>query len=592
MLKEVNEHQAIERLAESDLAQACERARQLVAEHPEDEGAAALLRDLVQRFARAAPQQAAQPAPIAPAVTEARELIASGKMEEAEILLRQHLKTHRHDAAAMHSMAAIAASCDLQEDADRILRESVRIHAASAEAWLDLGFTLFRMALNKDQPEFVYRAVAAFDEALVREPNHERGLALKAAILAQTRSLDQALATYERLLRLNPQVPVHWVNYGYLLKTLGRYPEGLAAYRTALALDPASGTAWWGLANLKVSRFTDADIGSMELALADPNTADSARVEISFALAKALDQAKRYQEAMRLLEDGGKLRTKIQIPETDIVTGDVRFVRSVFTREFFEARRDWGDPRPDPIFILGMPRAGSTLVEQILSSHPSIEGTEELFILHQFSTELAVRFRGNSPAEIVQSLAEGDFAGLGARYLELAGRSRRSDRPFFTDKNPSNWRHLGIIHCMLPNAKIIDVRRNPMDCCFANFAQHFQAGANYTYDQTTLGRYYADYVQTMRHYDDVLPGRVHRLIHDDLVDDFEGELKRLLDYIGVPFDEACLRFYETERAVHTPSSEQVRQPINRAGFGKWRSYEPWLGDLKEALGDTLGNWRK
>jgi hypothetical protein len=205
--------------------------------------------------------------------------------------------------------------------------------------------------------------------------------------------------------------------------------------------------------------------------------------------------------------------------------------------------------------------------------------------------ELAAIFPGKTPAEIITSLSEPDFRRLGARYLEIAGRSRRTRRPFFTDKNPSNWRQIGLIHSALPNAKIIDVRRNPMDCCFANYSQHFQAGGNYTYDQGVLGRFYADYLETMRHFDKVLPKRIHRLIHDDLVEDVEGEVRRLLDYLELPFDEACLRFYETERAVHTPSSEQVRQPINRSGFGKWKHYEPWLDELKAALGESLHNWR-
>ena len=591
MLKEGDERQAIASIAESDLREACERARSLVAQNPDDEDAAVLLRDVVERYARHDPREAPGPPEVHASVADARDLIAAERLEDAEILLRRHLGVVRNDPAAMHSMAEIAARCGLREDAERILRESARIHAGSADAWFDLAATLYRIALRKDYPEYVHRAVAALDEALKLKPGHEAALALKASILVQTRGISLALESYETLIHLNPQVSLHWVNYGFVLKTVGRFGEAVAAYRTSLALDPQNGAAWWSLANLKIARFFATDIAKMESVLAAGDVPDYAKVEISFALAKALDEHKRYGQAAALLAQGGKLRTALQVPETDIVTGDSRFAKSVFTHKFFEERRGWGDPSPDAIFIVGMPRSGSTLVEQILSSHPAIEGTEELFIVHQISRELAAIFPGKGPAEIIDSLAEPDFRHIGVRYLEIAARSRRTERPFFTDKNPSNWRQIGLIHCALPNAKIIDVRRNPMDCCFANYAQHFQAGGNYSYDQTLLGRFYVDYVLTMRHFDAVLPGTIHRLIHDDLVADFETEVRRLLAYLDLPFEERCLRYYETERTVHTPSSEQVRQPINRSGLGKWRNYEPWLGELKEALGDTIENWR-
>jgi tetratricopeptide (TPR) repeat protein len=592
MLKEVNERQAIETLAETDLRQACERARSLVARHSEDEEAANLLRDVVRRFAGARPPVLRGSPTVAPNVANARELIAAGQTEQAEILLRQHLKVERHDPGAMHTMAEIAAQCGLKADSERILRESAKIHADSADAWFDLAATLYRIALRKDYPDYVHRAVAALDEALKLEPGHEPALAFKGSMLVQTRGMNLALETFEKIIALNPRVSLYWLNYGFVLKTIGRFGESVAAYRTAIALDPQNGGAWWSLANLKTAQFFETDLAEMESVLTAGELPNYAKVEVSFALAKALDQHERYEQAAGLLAQGGKLRTAVQVSETDIVTGDSKFVKSVFTREFFEGRRDWGDPRPDAIFIVGMPRSGSTLVEQILSSHPAIEGTEELFILHQLSMELAAVFSRKKPAEIIGSLTEPDFRRLGERYLEIAGRSRRTERPFFTDKNPSNWRQIGLIHCALPNAKIIDVRRNPMDCCFANYAQHFQAGGNYTYDQTALGRFYADYVLAMSHFDAVLPGTIHRVIHDDLVEDFETEVRRLLDYLDLPFDERCLRYYETERTVHTPSSEQVRQPINRAGFGKWRNYEPWLGDLKVALGETLNDWRE
>jgi cytochrome c-type biogenesis protein CcmH/NrfG len=591
MLADPTEEQQIQALAETDLALACEKARTVVADRPKDESAAELLTKLVRRLAATAPVLRQGPPDVAPAVSQAADLIASGDMERAEILLRQHLKAHRNDPPAMHLMAEIAARCGFREDAERILNHSAQIHAASVEAWASLGRVLHRIACARDYPDYIARSIAALDEAVRRHPGHEGSIAYKAAILVQVRDLAGGRAAYEELLKLHPYVSAHWMNYAYLLKTIGEFGAAVAAYRTSVALDPANGAAWWGMANLKLATFFPSDIELMEEVLDGDEVTDTSRIEINFALAKALDQAKEFERAAKRLKDGNDLRASLNPPDAEMVTGDVNFVTSVFTREFFEERKGWGDPSPDPIFILGMPRSGSTLLEQILSSHSAIEGTEELFILLQLAGEIAHGHRGKQPEEIMLALGQNEVAGLGKRYVDLARRYRLTDRPFFTDKNPSNWRYTGLIHCMLPNAKIIDIRRNPMDCCFANYAQHFQVGANFSYNQADLGRYYTEYVRMMRHFDEVLPGRVHRVIYDDLVENFEEEVRRLLDYLGLPFEEGCLRFFETKRAVHTPSSEQVRQPINKSGFGRWRNYDPWLGELKSNLAQVMENWR-
>lgn len=592
MLQKQTDFQIVEQLCESDLGAACEKARELVASYPADEHAARLLRETVERFAREQPHERRQASAVAPEVREAAEFIAARELEKAEILLREHLEHYRHDPPAMHLMAEIAALCDFPEDADRILRESARIHANSYEAWTSLGMTLHRIACEKDYPDYVPRAVRALDEALRLDPAYEPALAHKANILLQTRGLDLARHSYERLVSLSPQVSMHWLNYGYLLKTLGEFGRGVAAFRTAVALEPMNGTAWYSLANLKIAKFFDDDLEAMQAVLRRPNLPEVTHVELCFTLFKAFDQRKQYEQAARRLIEGNDLQ-KLEHgePETNIVGAGLDFARTVLTADFFEHRRGWGEARRDPIFIIGMPRAGSTLVEQILASHPLIEGTEELFVVHQLELELGRDHFGKSPEDLIRALTKAEFDQLGARYIELAKRSRQTDRPLFTDKNPANWRYVGFIHGMLPNAKIIDVRRNPMDCCFANFSQLFGGGATYSYDQRQLGRYYSDYVRIMRHFDEVLPGRVHRLIHDDLVGNLEYEVRRLLDYVEVPFNERCLRFFEADRPVHTPSSEQVRQPINREGFGRWRNYEPWLGDLKEGLSGVMDDWR-
>ncbi|MDB5672574.1 MAG: sulfotransferase family protein [Alphaproteobacteria bacterium] len=578
--------------SDEDLRRACDQARAAVAADPRDPDAAARLSEAIQLHARSGSRKASGSLPIPPPVEEARKLIVAGSLEEAEVILRHHLQVVRNEQSAMHSMGEIAAMCGFREDAERIFSRSAEIHAGSAEAWADLGMTLHRVACQKDYPEFIFESVNALDEALRLHPGLEGVLAYKAAILVQTRALDRGIATYEELLSLRPHSSAYWTNYAYLLKTVGEFGRGVAAYRTAVTVDPGNGSAWWGLANLKLARFFPADIALMEEGLAGSEVSETARIEINFALAKAHDQARNYEEAGRRLAEGNALRRAAQLPEEALATGDFGFVSRVFTRKFFASHKNWGNPSPGPIFILGMPRAGSTLIEQILASHPAIEGTEELFVLLQLAGELSRAQPGIPAARLYKDLSRQAAHDLGSRYLEVAGRSRTGDRPFFTDKNPYNWRYIGLIHCILPNARIIDARRNPLDCCFANYSQHYQAGANFSYDLHTLGNFYTDYIRTMRHFDEVLPGRIHRVIHEDLVDDFEPEVRRLLDYVGVPFDEACLKFYETERPVHTPSSEQVRQPINRSGFDKWRNYEPQLGPLIEALGDLPQTYRE
>ena len=577
---------------ESELRQAAEAARAAVAATPDDEAAAVRLREAVQRYQQAFPADRPEPSPTAPTLAEARQLIDKADLEPAEVMLRKHLAENRNDPPAMHMMAEIAAYCGLREDAERILDHSAAIHGNSPETLTQLAATLHRIAVKEDIPELVYKAARVLERALEIDPAHEGAMSFKAAMMMHTRGLEQARPAYEKLLQFRPQVARHWLSYGYLLNTLGEWSAALAAYRTALALDPTMGETWWLLADLKKAKLFPSDIIQMKAAVADPELADQARIALHFALAKGLDGAGDYEASIASIEQGSEIHRKFEQDPPDSIIANGEFIRRTFTREFFNERAGWGDPRPGPIFIVGMHRAGSTLVEQILSSHSQIEGTEELLVLNRISRELVWENPDRDPAEVIDDLGEGDFRSFAERYLETSGRSRRTDRPFLTDKYPGNWHYVGLIHCMFPNAKIIDVRRNPMDCCFANYTRHYGNGVNYSYSQSEMGHHYCDYVATMRHFDAVLPGRVHRLIHDDLVEDFEGEVRRMLGYIGVEFQESCLRFFETNRPVHTPSSEQVREPINRKGFGRWRNYEPWLGELKQSLGEVLNDWRR
>ena len=591
MLSNSSKTEAREAGLESELREAAEQARAAVAAAPRDEAAASRLREAVQQYQRQFPVPKHEAKAPAPEVAEARRLIDENKLEEAEVLLRKHLAAVRSDPPAMHMMAEIAAYCGLRADSDRILDHSARIHGDDPDALAHLASTLQRIAVREDIPELIFKAARVYDRALELDPVHERALAQKAEMMAQTRGLDQADATYRKLIGRYPLSAGYWLNYGYLLKTLGDAGSAVAAIRTSLALNPANGSTWWTLADLKNVTLFESDIAEMERALESGDLPDSQRVPLHFALAKALDSTGQFERAIGHIERGSEIRAEGGKAKASPVVIDSAFIRKTFTREFFAERQGWGDPRRGPIFILGMHRAGSTLVEQILSSHSQIEGSEELFIISKFSNELVREHPDQDLDATLRSLENEDFKSYGERYFDISSRSRRTQRPYLTDKYPGNWKFVGLIHGILPNSRIIDVRRNPMDCCFANYFRYYGTSVNHSFSQAGMARYYADYLAAMRHFDEVLPGRVHRLIHDDLVDDLEGEVRRLLDYIGVSFEENCLRFFETKRAVHTPSSEQVRQPINRKGFGRWRNYEPWLGELKDALRETVDNWR-
>jgi tetratricopeptide (TPR) repeat protein len=370
------------------------------------------------------------------------------------------------------------------------------------------------------------------------------------------------------------------MSYGHILKTVGRQAEGVDAYRKAIDVNPNLGEAWFSLANLKTVKFDEGDIAAMRAALDRPDLSEEDRFHLEFALGKAMHDAGNFDEAFGYFAAGNALRRKSQPYSRKDTTLAVDRAIATFTRESLEDRSG-GCEAADPIFIVGMPRAGSTLVEQILSSHSLVEGTSELPDLP------AVARKNPSYPKSILALSEEEQRALGEEYLERASVQRRTDRPFFIDKLPNNWLYVPFIQLVLPNAKIIDARRHPLGCCFSNFRQHFARGQAFTYDLTDVGSYYADYVRLMAHVDTVLPGKVHRVIYERMVDDTEAEIRALLDYCGLEFEPACLDFHETQRAVRTASSEQVRQPIYRDATEEWQRYEAYLAPLKEALGEVL-----
>jgi hypothetical protein len=375
------------------------------------------------------------------------------------------------------------------------------------------------------------------------------------------------------------------MSYGHALKTAGRRPDSVAAYRRAIALVPTLGEAYWSLANLKTFRFGVNDVAAIRAALARGDLSDEDRLHFEFSLGKALEDEESYAESFAHYSAGNALRRALHPYSADDNASFVRRSKVLFTADFFGARAGTGSPARDPIFILGMPRAGSTLLEQILASHSRVEGTMELPHIPQIARELAGEDAGFLDAVAV--LSDAQRSVLGERYLSETRIQRKTDAPFFIDKMPNNCLYAGLIHLILPNAIIIDARRHPLGCCLSGFKQHFARGQNFAYGLEDIGRYYRDYVDLMAHMDAVLPGRVHRVFYESLIENTESEVRLLLDHCGLPFEERCLRFYENERAVRTASSEQVRQPIFREGVDHWRHYEAWLGPLKEALGPVL-----
>lgn len=509
-----------------------------------------------------------------PRLIDAALALHDNRLHEAEPLLKAHLKADPFDVAAMRMLAELAGRIGRYKDAEALLRRAVDLSPAFTAARANLALVLYR--LNRPT-----EALAELDLVLDEDPENVGHANLKAAALGRIGGFDEAIKLYEAVLAAVPGQPRVWMSYGHMLKTVGRQADGVAAYRRALEFAPGLGEVWWSLANLKTVRFDDADIAAMEAALAQGDLSDEDRFHLDFALGKAFEDRKQAERAFAHYAAGNALRrTRISYDAGETEAFVDRSI-ALYTREFFSARADQGCDAPDPIFVLGMPRAGSTLVEQILSSHPLVEGTTELPDIPAL-----VRLVADYPAGVA-ALAPERLRELGEAYLKRAAIQRQTDRPLFVDKLPNNWAHLPLIHLILPNAKIVDARRHPLGCCFSNFKQHFARGQAFTYALDDMGRYYRDYVRLMAHVDAVLPGRVHRVFYEAMVDDTEAQVRALLAACGLGFDPACLAFHKTERAVRTASSEQVRQPIFREGTEAWQPFEAWLDPLKAALGDVL-----
>jgi predicted Zn-dependent protease len=521
-----------------------------------------------------------------PEVVRATGLFADGELAAAESLIRAFLLEHGDHLEGMRLLARIGIEREVFDDAELLL-EAVLARAPDYRA---ARHDYARALLERHKH---LRAREELETLLALEPDNRQYLTLYANALVGLGEHEKAALLYRRLLAQAPRAADVLLSLAHSLKTLGRQDEAIRAYQDAAAARPAFGDAYWSLANLKTYRFTDAEIAEMRAHEAAAGTALIDRYHLCFALGKALEDRAQYAESWDYYERGNAQKRSMSRYRPEIIETNTRRQIAIMTREFLAARAGSGAPDPDPIFIVGLPRSGSTLLEQILASHSRVEGTQELADIPRIVLDLQGRDPDlNDPRYpgSVAALTPAALRALGAKYL-AGTRIYRTDKPMFIDKMPNNFRHLGLIHLMLPNAKIIDARREPMACCFSNFKQLFASGQEFTYSIEDIARYYRTYLELMAHWDAVLPGRILRVQHEAVVDDLEGSVRRLLEFCGLPFEPACIEFHKTRRSVRTASSEQVRRPIFREGLEQWKHYEPWLGPLRAALGDALTRYR-
>lgn len=582
------------RLLRAEPASALAQAQAIIEAVPTSAAAHRLAAVALRALDREEEAQAASLAAVAAtihdeAMVAAALALAEDRLPDAEAALRARLRDDATDVAAIRMLAEVAGRIGRYGDAEKLLLRALELAPGFGAARANLATVFYKQNRYAD-------AVAALDAVLDEDPDNPAHANLKAAALGRIGGYDEAIALYEQLTGRFPDHAKLWMSYGHMLKTVGRQDACIAAYRHALAADPGLGELWWSLANLKTIRFEADDRAAMEAALAAADPADASRdddrLHLHFALGKAYDDAEDAKAAFGHYAAGNAIRAAQLGYDPAETRATVDAVIATCTADFFAARANAGDPAPDPIFILGMPRAGSTLVEQILASHSAIEGTMELPDIPALALGLGRETQGEG-RHWVAALADAPperLAEMGAAFLRRTAVQRKTGKPFYIDKLPNNWRYVPLIRLILPNAKIIDARRHPLDCCWSNFRQHYAKGQAFSYGLTDMGAYYRDYVRLMAHIDAVQPGRVHRVIHEALLDDPEAQVRAMLSYLDLPFEDACMAFHTNARAVRTASSEQVRRPINRDGVDQWRPYEAWLGPLKDALGAVLEDY--
>jgi len=529
-----------------------------------------------------------------PEVVSATAAFSDGDLDAAEKTIRAFLLAHGDHPEGMRLLAKIGLALKVYDDAEFLLSGVLAMLPDHRAARYE-----YAQALSYRQKYIEAQAILA--ELLAAEPANRDYRSLEATIAVGLGRHADAILMYRAMLADTPPAPPGadpidaqsttqaradlYLWLGHALKTVGDLPEAIIAYRASAAERPDFGDAYWSLANLKTYRFADGEIAIAQTAEAAPATHDVDRVHLCFALGKAFEDRGDHSRAWDYYARGNALQRAASNYRPELIEANTRNQIAVCTSAFFAERAGWGTPERDPIFIVGLPRSGSTLIEQILSSHSEVEGTQELAEVQRYVQELQGRNADPEHPRYPAILAEmdaADFAALGRRYLAET-RIYRSDRPRFIDKMPNNFRHIGLIQLMLPNAVIIDARRDPMSCCFSNLKQLFANGQEFTYSIEDIARYYRTYLDLMDHWDAALPGRVLRVEYEDVVADLEGSVRRILDHCALPFEANCLDFHKSKRSVRTPSSEQVRQPIFRSGLDQWTNFEAQLMPLKQAL---------
>jgi predicted Zn-dependent protease len=522
-----------------------------------------------------------------PEVVTATGLFSDGDLTPAESIVRAYLLKHGDHVEAMRLLARIGIARQVYDDAELLLEEVLKRAPDYRAARLDYA----RALLERHKAQ---RACEELESLIAAEPSNRAFRTLYATASVGIGAHERAIAIYSALIAEGAASPELHMSLAHALKTVGRREESIASYRAAAAVRPNFGETYWSLANLKTYRFPDEDIERMRIEEAAATTALVDRYHLCFALGKALEDRAEYAESWAYYERGNALKRSESRYRPEVLENNTRLQIANCTSQFFAARAGVGCMSAEPIFILGLPRSGSTLLEQILASHSAVEGTQELADIPRMVTD----FQGRDPdldhpryPGVLAQVAPEDFRRLGEKYLADT-RIYRSGKAHFIDKMPNNFRHIGLIHLILPNAKIIDARREPMGCCFSNFKQLFASGQEFTYSIEDIARYYRTYLELMRHWHAVLPGRILRIDHEAVVEDLESNVRRILDFCGLEFEPACVEFHKNERSVRTASSEQVRRPIFREGLDQWKNYAPWLGPLKEALGDAVERYRE
>lgn len=520
-----------------------------------------------------------------PNLVSAVTLLRKGKIGQAEKLAREYLTDNPTDVTAIRLLADIGTKVGVLDEAEKLLVRCLELAPDFHLARLN-----YANVLNKR--EKLEDALQQISMLLEKDPDRFAYRVMEAGILIKMGDFERALPAYQYLVDKYPPRAKVTLSLGHALKTVGRLDESIASYRQSISLQPGFGDAYWSLANLKTFRFDDNDIDSMRRQTEAKSGSQEDYFHLCFALGKALQDREQYDESFHYYKLGNDIKEKIEGYSADETTESVDRIIKSCNSELFAEKKDKGHAATDPIFIVGLPRSGSTLLEQILASHSQVDGTKELIHILSFARRLSGKRKKTDVSrypDVLHELTATQLQELGQEFLDRS-QVQRGSAPFFIDKAPNNFLHTALIKLILPNARIIDARRHPMGSCFSCYTQLFARGQSFTYGMANIGRYFCDYVRVMDHWDEVLPGQVLRVQYEDVVADLETQVRRILDYCNLPFEENCLEFYRTDRAIRTPSSEQVRQPIYKGALELWRNYDAHLDELKASLTPVLSRY--